>query len=252
MFDFVQNLCGIQDVRQRGYALVERLNTLEDEEIVSIIKAICDGAAGGSSNFIDLYNALISGSVLRENIEKERLNRLISIAREVEYHDVLIVFLDLPGANNHVYPHQPLLDGSSREMPLGIRKSQARKPDFKLLQRIARDQDFRVIRILLDNPRLTESDVIRIASTRPTSPKVLLEIYINRKWIGRHRIKKALIMNPHTPVLTALRLLTFMALEDLVEVGSRSDLSPLVLSEAGALRRKKEIQQDTYFIDDID
>jgi hypothetical protein len=116
----------------------------------------------------------------------------------------------------------------------------ARKPDFKLVERIAKDQDHRVIANLLNNPRLKELDVIRIASSRPTTGKVLDVIYRHPKWVARYRVKKALVMNPHAPLAMALRLLTYMRFQDLEEICDRRDLSPtLLLAAKKALDEKR-------------
>jgi len=147
--------------------------------------------------------------------------------------------VDLPDEAVGDFPHQPFLDAGLKETPLGMRKALARKPDFKLIQRIARDQDHRVIRHLLDNPRLTEKDVIHIGSTRPTSPKVLEVIYDHPKWIARYSVKRVIVLSPHSPLSISLRLLTFLTTEDLEEVREALDLRETLREQAQRIITEK-------------
>ena len=114
------------------------------------------------------------------------------------------------------------------------------------MQRIAKDQDHRVIEHLLNNPRMTESEVIKIGSTRPTSPRVLETIAKHPRWSCRYRVKKTIVFNPYTPLSLALRLLAYMSFQDLELLCSLSEVSEVLLTEAEKLLQKKAegIQQD--------
>jgi hypothetical protein len=89
--------------------------------------------------------------------------------------------------------------GRGRPLTLGERKAMARRPDRDMLERLLLDPHPDVIRHLLQSPRITEEDVIRLASKRPCRPDVLREIARNPKWMHRARIRMALILNPDTP-----------------------------------------------------
>jgi hypothetical protein len=86
------------------------------------------------------------------------------------------------------------------------------------MNRFLREQDPAVIRSLLRNLRLIESDVLRIASLQPTSLRVLEEVFTNLKWIARYRVKKALVYNPYCPPAIALHLLKFLFVGDPREI----------------------------------
>ena len=108
-----------------------------------------------------------------------------------------------------------------------------------MVKRIARDQDHRVIGILLFNPKLTEMDVTLIASTRPTSPKVLDAIYRHPKWVSRYAIKKTIVLNPYTPLSISLKLLLFLQDPDLDEIVRAPDLDETVREQARRLVSKR-------------
>jgi hypothetical protein len=89
--------------------------------------------------------------------------------------------------------------GKGRPLTLGERKSLARRPDREMMARLLLDPHPEVIRRLLANPKLTEDDVIRLASKRPCRPDVMAEIARTEKWMHRARVRLTIILNPSTP-----------------------------------------------------
>jgi hypothetical protein len=93
--------------------------------------------------------------------------------------------------------------GRGRPLTLGERKSLARRPDRNMMERLLRDPHPDVIRMLLVNPKLTEDDVLSLASRRPVRPDVLTEIARSTRWSHRPRIRMSLVLNPDTPLEVA-------------------------------------------------
>jgi hypothetical protein len=89
--------------------------------------------------------------------------------------------------------------GAGRPLTLGERKSLARRPDRDMLARLLLDPHPEVISRLLGNPKLTEDDVVRLASKRPCRPDVLAEISRHEKWMHRARVRLSIVLNPGTP-----------------------------------------------------
>lgn len=237
--DLIETLSRVSDVRQRSYALATRLKDMDSSLIVDVLALVREKAVLGHEDFLRLYNSLVAPDVFAEVLGKAGVSKLIDAAQAKEMYGMVAFFMDLPDKNTHGFSGQPFLDGTLKETPLGMRKALARKPDAKLLKRIARDQDHRVIKVLLDNPRLTEMDVVRIGATRPTSPQVLEEIARHPRWGARYAIKKVVIFNPHSPLSLALRLLAFMTLQDLEEALKSPDLNPALQRQAELIIEKK-------------
>jgi hypothetical protein len=108
--------------------------------------------------------------------------------------------------------------GLKRQITLGERKSLARRTKRDVIARAIHDPQPSVIRILLDNPALTESDVLRLCSKRPIFPDVLREVFRNWRWIVRYDVKMAIILNPDTPLDVSLQLVPHLKAQDLRRV----------------------------------
>jgi hypothetical protein len=238
-YQLVNRLARIPDMRQRGYALALRLQTRNDELVLDVIGLIRDNAMKGQEDFLRLYNSVLVPGVMSGVLGQERISGLVEAAQSRGQVELVAILLDPPAEHSSDTYHQPYLDGALREVPLGMRKSLARKPDFKMIGRIAGDQDHRVIEHLLSNPRLTERDVVRIAAVRPISPKVLEVIYKHPRWMTRYSVKKTIVLNPHSPLSIALRLLAFLNPADLEEVSRSPQLHPKLVQEAGRILAKK-------------
>ncbi len=98
---------------------------------------------------------------------------------------------------------------------LGERKSIARNPHRHVLTRLLHDPDPDVIRNLLKSPKITENDVIRIASLRPAPHVVLETVFKSRKWISSYRVRVTLVSNPYLKPEYGLKLVPLLLRQDL-------------------------------------
>ena len=129
---------------------------------------------------------------------------------------------------------RPLVPGT-RPLTLGERKSLARSWKRDVLERLLVDPHADVVGMLLRNPRLTEDDVLRIATARRASPAVLDLILHNRRWNCRPRVRRALLRNPKLPEADGLRLVGLLNRSELRELASDHKLGDRILH---AIRRR--------------
>lgn len=105
--------------------------------------------------------------------------------------------------------------GRGRVLTLGERKSLARRPDRRLIDRVLRDPHPDVIELLLMNPRLTEPDVVRLCARRPNAPDILLRVFRSTRWVLHPKVRTALALNPTTPPAVAEAIVPLLTPEDL-------------------------------------
>lgn len=118
--------------------------------------------------------------------------------------------------------------GFGRPLTLGERKSLARKHDRTLLARLLADPHPDVIRGLLNNPKLTEDDLVRLIARRPSRPDILMEIARALRWVHRSRVRLALLLNPDTPVDVSVPLASLLMRHELRLVAESTQLSPVL------------------------
>lgn len=138
-------------------------------------------------------------------------------------------------------PERPL-QPTGRPLTLGERKALARTRHREQILLLVRDPHPAVIAILLDNPHITEADIIRIAAARPAVPASLARLAAHPRWSVRHAVKRALVLNPSTPLADAIRLATTLSSGELREIARDASLpEPLRIHaaevHAAALRR---------------
>jgi len=235
----VQEVYNIKDRFMRTAVLGYKLREMEAEIIVELLAEIYSGAEKKSPGYQEVFLSLTDIDHLRKVVGEEKIRKVYEFSEQKGYHHI----------KNILHSPQAFRDasreGGVNELPemeyitLGERKWLARGGKAYYLERLLHDQNPQVIENLLNNPRITEREVIKIASKRPTSAEVLRTVYRNQKWIKRYRVKKALIFNPYTPVEISLRLINFLLVQDLKLLVEEGTVDPRVKKEAERLLKQK-------------
>jgi hypothetical protein len=118
--------------------------------------------------------------------------------------------------------------GRGRPLTLGERKQLARRTDRETISRLLRDPHPDVIRRVLGNPKMTEEDVLVLASKRPCRPDVLAEVARSPRWAHRPRIRLALLLNPDMPAELGVPLVGLLMRQELRLVAESTHVSPAV------------------------
>jgi hypothetical protein len=155
------------------------------------------------------------------------MSEVVMWARRHQVAEAVDLFAAAPPRREHagldeIEAGRPAPDSA----PLGTRKSLARRPHPATVERMLREQHPQVVRNLLDNPRLTEELVVKMASLRPTSADVLAEIGTHRIWSARTAVRRALVFNPFTPPRLAHAFLPLLMVGEVVDVCLSPSLHP--------------------------
>ena len=75
-----------------------------------------------------------------------------------------------------------------------------------------------ILLALIDNPSLDETHLCLLLERKDLSGALLGEIAKRKNWRANYRVRRALAGHPHTPRLTAMRLLRELHLMDLVRI----------------------------------
>jgi hypothetical protein len=242
-------LIGLRDLQLQVGWLRERLAQLGAARAADVLTIVLARAEQREERYAVL---LLRVSLALDTPELEPLKRAVASIARVRDQRELARFLSAepaeaadpsegdPEAISVSQPPRaepkPAIDFSKggRPLSLGERKSLARKRDRDLLARVLRDPHPDVVRIVLDNPAITELDVIRLCARRPIASEVLLQVFRHPRWIVRYRVRLTLALNPYTPEPVTLQLLPHLTASDLREVQRSGDMSERVRAACSA------------------
>jgi hypothetical protein len=229
-----RGLAGIADPEQRARALGARLAAHAPSLIAAALAEIIE-AADRREPGADLLVAAMISPGLRVAWDERLAIQVLAHARSAGRYDLAGMFLDLPPLDERLVPVPPPLPKALAKLPLGVRRALARRNDIGLIERLLGDPDPAVVANLLNNPRITEFEVVAMAARWPVREEVLTAIASHRRWGVRHGVRVALAHNPGTPTGVALGLLHLLLAQELREVAADARLSRAVTSRAQAL-----------------
>ncbi len=235
----VQELLCLREKGMRSAMLAERFNRSKTEAVVEILRELSRKSALKKEKYVEVMATAFNIDTLKKTLGLEKMSDIYSLAREKGYADVARLLMNPPpqGAGFSEYD---FVEGRELfELTLGEKRSLSKSQAKDMLDRLLYDQDPTVIRNLLANPRLTERDVLKIASMRPSAPEVMKVIFQSGKWSSRYVVKRALVLNPCTPTGIALGLVSFMQRRDLKMIASDHSLHNEISKAAGELLKEK-------------
>jgi hypothetical protein len=100
---------------------------------------------------------------------------------------------------------------------------------------LVKDTNKEVMLSVLDNQKITESEIEMIARSRSVPEEALRKIYKNREWLKNYVIVYALVTNPKTPPGIAVTLISVLKIKDLVILEKNKNVPELVRSGAKRL-----------------
>ena len=108
---------------------------------------------------------------------------------------------------------------------------------------LIRDSNKQVQAALLDSSRITETEIVAIASSPNLSEELLRKIVSNKQWLKNYQIRLALVKNPNTPLPISLRILTTLRNGDLKQLAKSNEVSDeLVLAAQRATTERSPIR----------
>lgn len=219
----------------REAVLVELLGTMPPAEAVHALAELQEGATRTRMPAYLVSVGAIAGALERVPYAVRR--DLYEAAKSANLDDVARLFFSAPPTREPPPPGpEQYVPGAGRTLTLGERKALARGGRRDLLAAFLRDPDASVIANLLENPRLTERDVVAVASRRPVRGDVLRAL-VASKWVTRYHVKRALVLNPYTPGDLAVRLVGTLFANDLRLVAADAQLAEPVRAQARGLLR---------------
>lgn len=218
-------LVGLPDASMRGAVLAEILATVPVEVAAHLIVTIVRRGRAGGPPF-DLALAGLESLLRNERILYDRLVAIYQTCKRESLGDVAALLLPGRQSRSVLGADAPHVPGLRRDLTLGERKSLARAAPREVIDRLLRDPEPQVIRLLLRNPRLVERDVVGLVARRPLGVEVAREV-LSSRWSVRYAVRRALVLNPTLADEVALRILGFLNRAHLRQVAVDPALPPI-------------------------
>jgi len=217
----------LPELPMRAAAAGDALETMPPEHAVWWLDRIVRQALWGEQESIDAMMA-VALWLIRSSADDHygTLQSLFETAYHEDREAVLYLLRDPP-------PQRSLGAGArlpevrlpmSREVTLGERRSFARSSNRAMLERLIMDPNELVIAMLLNNPHLQPSDVLTMASRRPTRPELLREVARHERWVRELEVREALVMNPFISTGIALKYIPTLNIRMLRRIRDMGDL----------------------------
>ncbi|HLM00958.1 MAG TPA: hypothetical protein VK400_07865 [Pyrinomonadaceae bacterium] len=120
-------------------------------------------------------------------------------------------------------------------MSMKDRVKLAMKGDREARNILIRDPNRIVAQAVMQNPRITEHEVEKIASMRTVPEDVLRQIATSRQWSRIYTIVHNLARNPRTPLSNVMGILTRLQLRDLMALSKNRNVSDAVRRQASRI-----------------
>ena len=106
------------------------------------------------------------------------------------------------------------------QLPLGQKITLARRGPARVAGALLADGHAKVIPVALDNPNVTEAQVLKVLSREKLPTALIPAISHHRKWSVSYNVRLALVRQPSSPLATILAYLPEITVSDLRELAA--------------------------------
>jgi hypothetical protein len=110
-------------------------------------------------------------------------------------------------------------------LPAGERFTLARRGPSRVAGAILTEGHPQAIKLALQNPFLTESQVLKALAKAGIPERVVAAVAQHPKWSCQYNVRAALVRNPHTPSVCVDRFLPHLTLRDLKDIAGLQGLA---------------------------
>ena len=105
---------------------------------------------------------------------------------------------------------------------------------------LLRDTNRLVPLFVLENPRMTDNEILDISRNTQVDESVLRAVGNNLTWMKSYAVKMGLVQNPKAPIDVTLRWLKFIKDKDLSRLAKSKNIPQVVSTQARKILEKKE------------
>lgn len=251
---------GEESVRERALlATGEELLALMHHPSADVLLALLDNPALDETQVCLLLGRKdLPGEVLEEVARRKPLLKSYRVKRALAFHpraprlaslrllrDLylmdLVQIAILPGVSAELKRNaEEQLLARLPQLPLGQKITLARRGPARVAGALLAEGHAQVISVVLDNPYLTEAQILKALSREKLPASVVPAIIQHRKWSLSYNVRLALVRHTATPLATILSYLPQLTVSDLRELAA-----PGIVPESLRKYLQAEVQRRT-------
>jgi hypothetical protein len=197
-------------------------NPAFDEARISLLLARRDLPAEIPQEIATRRTLLKSYGIKKALVFHPRTPRLVGLRllRDLYLMD-LVHFTLSPGVSAELkrYAEEQLV-ARLPQLPLGQKITLARRGPGRVAGALASEAHAQVLPIALDNPFLTEAQVLKSLAREKIPPAIVQAVANHRKWSQSYNVRLAIVRNPSTPLSIVLGFLSQLTVSDLRELAA--------------------------------
>ena len=139
----------------------------------------------------------------------------MNLVKFLFWRDLNLVILNFRIAAEVRHAAESMLIQRLPSMAVGEKMTLARITGGQIIKALRLEKDSRVVKALLENPRLVEEDVLFLASQPRVPAPVLEAVAQDPRWSSRKEVRTALLRNSHTPLALTLSFINSLTAHDL-------------------------------------
>jgi predicted regulator of amino acid metabolism with ACT domain len=226
--------------RERAQAASgEELAGLLHHPAAEVLLAVLDNPALDESHVCLLLERKdLPGEILEEVARRKALLKSYRVKRSLAFHprtprlvslrllrdlylmDLVQVAI-LPGVSAELKRNaEEQLLARLPQLPLGQKITLARRGPARVAGALLAEGHAQIISIVLDNPYMTEAQILRALSREKLPISVIPAIVQHRKWSITYNVRLALVRHPSTPLASVLSYLPELTVSDLRELAA--------------------------------
>ncbi len=253
-------MASIEHPRERArIATGEELAALLHHPTADVLLALLDNPALDETQLCLLLERKdLPGEILEEVARRKPLLKSYRVKRSLAFHprtprlislrllrdlylmDLVQITLSPTVPTELKLNAEDQLLGRLPQLPLGQKITLARRGPAHVAGALLAEGHAQVVSIVLDNPYLTEAQVLRALSREKLPAAVIPAIVRHRKWSITYNVRLALVRHPASPLGTVLGFLPELTVSDLRELAS-----PGIVPESLRKYLQAEVQRRT-------
>ncbi len=222
-----------EELRAQGFAAAAEF--VEQVETVAETEENASNLTVDDAIFLAKYMEVADEEIDDSWLGLEYLEEIFEETEEQRQAIVNKIIGDIHADNDDISDEKISIIRKIMKMNMKERVKAAMKGDREIRAVLIRDPNKIVAQAVINNPRITEQEVEKIAAMRTVPGEVLRLVAINRSWARNYTISCGLAKNPRTPLANAMSILTRIQTKDLKNIVGNRNVSEAIRRQAGRL-----------------